>query len=423
MEKQKSETGIREAATPEKEKMEEKPKNRWKRDFFLLYTGQAASLLTSNAVQFSLIWWLQSRTGSAQVLAMASIVGLLPTALLGPVAGVWADRVSRKKMMLAADAFIALCTLLLALSFLAGAPQIWEIYLVLFLRAVGSAFHTPAMQAAIPLLVPERELVRAGGLGQLVSSACALLGPALGAVLIAGLPVWAVLLSDVGGAGCAIATLVPLHFRKLPPGSEKSRLWYELREGWQELSGSPLLWAASVPAFLAVLIYLPVSSLFPLMVGQHFGGDAYHAGAAECAYAAGAILSSVTLGALGAGKKRWRLFSLSLCLMGISVFFSGLLPKEGILAFIGLAVLIGGAGNGFTVLYMATLQEKASPKKLGRVIAMANSVMALGAPLGLLVAGPGAQRLGVAWWFVLSGLVLILIGLGTLGKVYRFDCE
>lgn len=142
----------------------EKTKN-WKKNFFTIYIGQAFSLLSSSAVQFSIIWWLTVQTNSAMALTIASVVGLLPQAIIGPFAGVWIDRYNRKTIMIIADSTVAISSLILGVCFFFGTPPLVFIYVILFMRALGETFHKPAMQAAIPQLVPESELTKAGGLG------------------------------------------------------------------------------------------------------------------------------------------------------------------------------------------------------------------------------------------------------------------
>jgi MFS transporter, DHA3 family, macrolide efflux protein len=111
--------------------------------FLVLWTGQALSLLGSQAVQFALIWWLTQETGSAAVLAMAALLGLLPTVALGPVIGVLVDRWDRKRVMLAADGLVALASAVLAYLYFAGAETTGTVFLILFLRGLGAAFHAP----------------------------------------------------------------------------------------------------------------------------------------------------------------------------------------------------------------------------------------------------------------------------------------
>ena len=102
----------------------------------------------------ALIFYLTEKTGSALVLSLATFFGFLPQAVLGPFIGVWVDRWSRKAVMIGADLFIALAGVALAIIALNAQPPIWVVLGILFLRSVGSAFHSPAMSAVTPLIVP-----------------------------------------------------------------------------------------------------------------------------------------------------------------------------------------------------------------------------------------------------------------------------
>ena len=177
----------------------EKTKN-WKKNFFTIYIGQAFSLLSSSAVQFSIIWWITVQTGSALALTIASVVGLLPQAIIGPFAGVWVDQYNRKAIMIIADCTVAISSLMLGIAFFFGTPSMIFVYGILFIRALGETFHKPAMQAMIPQLVPESELTKAGGLGQMVSSGCTMIGPMLGALLMSITTLQYVMLVDIIGA-------------------------------------------------------------------------------------------------------------------------------------------------------------------------------------------------------------------------------
>ena len=120
------------------------PKN-WSTRFFTIWTGQAISLVGSALVQFALVWWLTQKTGSATVLAMATLVAMLPQIVLGPFAGALVDRWNRRIIMIIADSSIAAISLLLAWLFATGRVEIWHIYVVMAIRSLGGAFHFPAM--------------------------------------------------------------------------------------------------------------------------------------------------------------------------------------------------------------------------------------------------------------------------------------
>jgi DHA3 family macrolide efflux protein-like MFS transporter len=108
--------------------------------FLVVFAGQAVSLFGSELVQFALVWWLiQESGGSATTLAVASLVGLLPPVFLGPLAGALVDRWNRRGVMMAADGAIALATLALATLFALGVVQMWHVYVLMFVRALGWA--------------------------------------------------------------------------------------------------------------------------------------------------------------------------------------------------------------------------------------------------------------------------------------------
>ena len=122
----------------------------WKKTFAVIWSGQLASILSSSVVAFAIIFWVSLETGSAQVLALAAIAGMLPQSLLGPLVGVYVDRWDRKWTMILADSFIALCTLLLAVLFWLGVARMWHIYVLLACRSIGSAFHLSLIHISEP---------------------------------------------------------------------------------------------------------------------------------------------------------------------------------------------------------------------------------------------------------------------------------
>ena len=386
----------------------------WKRTFGVVWTGQAFSLLGSSAAQFALLWWLTIETGSPMVLALASIAGFLPQALLGPIAGVWIDRLSRKTVMIAADSFIAAVSAVLAIAFLLGTPEPWLIYLILFLRAIGSVFHAPAMQAAMPLLVPPSELVRTGGWSQFLTSGSLMLGPVIGTLLMTRLHIAAVLAIDILGAILAVLTLLAVRLRD--PESDPSatpHLMREFRDGLDEILRSPTLKAISLPVLLTTFFYVPVGSLFPLMVNSHFGGGAWHASVVEVLFAGGMLVASLLLGVWGGLRNPFTMIMLSVGVLGLALTGSGLLAPSGFLAFAALSFVMGMTGSFFSVPYFAVIQGAVPPEKLGRVISLLSSLMALAIPVGLFVAAPIAERTGIAAWFSISGgLIVLAAGLG-----------
>lgn len=183
------------------------------RPFWILWSGQAVSLFGSQLVQFALIWWLTQETGSATILAMASLVGLLPQVLLGPFVGVLVDRLNRRLILLVSDTVIAVASIGLALLFWTDQVAVWHLFAVLFIRAIGGAFHWSTMQSSISLMVPRSHLTRIQGINQILQGGLNIAAAPLAAFLIGFLSMQAILGIDVVTALFAIAPLFLSLFR------------------------------------------------------------------------------------------------------------------------------------------------------------------------------------------------------------------
>src|SRR5688500_9070741 len=120
---------------------------RWKIPFFTIWTGGAFSLFGSSVAQFALVWWLTDTTGSATVLAAASLVALLPGVLLGPIAGAIVDRWDRRVIMIISDGIGALAAAALAYLFWIDMIAVWHVYVVMLVRSLAGTFHFPAMES------------------------------------------------------------------------------------------------------------------------------------------------------------------------------------------------------------------------------------------------------------------------------------
>ena len=278
----------------------------WVPRFFTVWTGQAFSLFGSQLVQFALIWWLTQKSGSATILALATLVGMLPQIVLGPFAGAIVDRSNRRIIMIVADAGIALFTLLLIYLFAIGKIQIWHVYVVMAMRSLGGAFHYPAMSASTPLMVPEKYLTRISGMNQTLQGLMALIAPPAGAFLLGVLPTQGVLFIDVG---TALLAILPLLFINIPQPvkhaeqKEKQSLLKDLQDAFLYIRD----WRGMVTIIFMALflnfLLTPSGSLMPLLVTKHFGKGALEFGLMESASGFGVIIGGVTLSAWGGFKQ------------------------------------------------------------------------------------------------------------------------
>jgi DHA3 family macrolide efflux protein-like MFS transporter len=381
----------------------------WKKQFAIIYLGQAFSILGSAAVQFAVIWWLTVQTESAVTLTIASIAAFLPNMLIGPFAGVWIDRYNRRMVMIAADGFIAVSSIILGAAFLlVPTPPVWFIYIILFLRGLGSTFHAPAMQAAIPMFVPADMLTKAGGWGNMIQSISNMIGPVLGAALMSFLPIAAIMLVDILGAAFAIACLLFVTIPDIPQTNTEMNIVSDMKQGLISIKANKPLMAVLIPMLLMTILYMPLGSLFPLLVRSHFMGEAWHNSIVEFVFAGGLLLSSLLIGVWGGMKKRFFMASLAIGLMGLATLVSGALPASGFWVFAICCFFLGASGTFMNVPVMAYVQESTAPEMMGKVISLLMAAMTLSMPIGLLLAGPVVEVIGVNTWFFWSGAALII---------------
>jgi len=388
-------------------------KQNWKRSFFTIWAGQAVSLITSAVLQMAIIWYLTDTTGSAMVLSMATMAGFLPQAILGTMIGVWVDRWNRKLVMIGADLVIAAAGVGLAVVALTMELPVWFVMIVLFIRSVGTAFHTPALGAVTPLLVPEDQLTKCAGYSQSVQSVSYILSPAIAAFLYAVWELYAIVAIDVLGALIACITVAVVAVPKQTEYSQnaKSNFFEELKEGYRTLSQSKGLFALVWISALYAFVFMPINALFPLMSMSYFGGTVAHASVVEIVFAVGMLVGSLLLGVWGGFKNRALSIIFSVSLMGIALLISGLLPMTGFLVFVLFSGLMGFSSPFFSGVQMALIQEKIQPEYLGRAFGLLGSITSFSMPLGLIASGIFADRIGIHVWFMLSGWCVIGIAL------------
>jgi DHA3 family macrolide efflux protein-like MFS transporter len=396
----------------------ERHQNRWQIPFFTIWTGQQLSWIGSSVAQFALVWWVTETTGSATVLATATLVSLLPGVFLGPFVGALVDRWNRQVVMIVADGFIALVSAWLAYLFWADAIRIWHVYVIALARAMGGTFHWPAMQASTSLMVPKEHLSRVAGLNQTVGGAVNIVSPPLGALLLSLLRLHQIMAIDVITAAFAITPLffvhVPQPRRQAAAVAEsKPSLWDDTREGLRYLWGWPGLLAVCILAMLLNFVGNPAFSLTPILVTQHFGGEAWHLGWLNAAWGVGLVVGGVILGVWGGFKQRIVTMLIGIVGTGMGTLLVGLTPTTAFpLAIVGL--FFGAAMNSMTNgSAFALLQGVVAPEVQGRVFTVIISLTSAMAPLGMAAAGPVADSLGVRFLYVVAGIAPILMGAGA----------
>lgn len=383
------------------------------RRFFIIWGAEACSLVGSALVQFALVWWLTLETGSASVLAFAMMMAVVPQVALGPFAGALVDRWNRRHVMIWADATVALATVALIALFITGMIEVWHIYAALLVRSSGGAFHWPAMAASTTLMVPKRHLARIGGLNEAVYGGTSIAAPALGAVLILALPMWAVLSVDVITATTAI---IPLLLVKIPQparadsvGSASLSVIEDMRDGLRFIKSWKGSIALMTMAMLINLLFSPAMALTPLLVSEYFGKGVVEFATMEMAGGLAALIGGLALGVWGGFKRKIITVLVSGIISGMGITVVGIVPPEAFIVAVGgifVCVFMLSFVNGSV---RAVMQAAIPPEKQGRVFGLLGSLSMMMTPVGLAVAGPLADILGVQIWFAIAGIGLSAI--------------
>ena len=280
---------------------------KWQVRFFTIWVGQAFSMLGSQLVGFAFVWYLTQKTGSATVLAIASLMSMLPSVIISPLAGTFVDRWNRKWVMIVFDSITALATFGLAVLFFLDVAEIWHIYVILFIRSSCGQFQWAAMKASTSLMVPKKHLSRVAGANETLNGLMNIIAPALGAFLIQVMPTQGILMIDVSTAAIAVIPLLffsipqPMRNRKSENGEPpaKTSFWQDLKEGWQYIINWPSLMALIFLAMLVNFLINPAFTLLPLVVTEHFQKGAYELGLLDSGFGVGVILGGLVLSAWG----------------------------------------------------------------------------------------------------------------------------
>ena len=381
--------------------------------FWTIWSGQALSLVGSQVSQFALIWWLTLETGSPGVLSMATLLALLPTVLLGPLVGALVDRWSRARTMIIADGAVALGSLVLMVLFLSGRATPGAVLAFILWRAIGGAFHAPAMMAATSLMVPVEKLARVQGINHMLQGGLGIFTAPLGALLLGVVGMAGAMAMDVLTAFCAI---VPLLFVPVPepakeaPGIVPGPLLREIAAGFSYLRALPGPMAIIGFASVVNLFLVPAFALLPLLVLQELRGDASHQAWLGSAVSVGVIAGGLALGTLASSRSRVRTALGSLVGLGLATIVLGGAPAGFFPAAVAAILAIGAfsaiANGSFAVLLQATI----APEYQGRVFTLMMSVAGAMTPIGLLLATPLAELAGVRAWYIAGGFVCAAMG-------------
>ena len=381
--------------------------NHWKRKMILFLISQCITLFGSMIVQMSIIWYVTLKTSSGGWVAAFTICSYLPQFLISFFAGVWADRYSRKKLIILADGVIMVTTLVMFLvmpMISSDSILLSALLAVSIIRSVGAGIQTPAVNAVISQLVPEEYLMKYNGLNATVQSIVQFAAPAVaGAVLSIG-TFRATLFIDILTALVGIGLLSCVLLPKQEASNENVSVFSEIKAGIHYSFSDKLIGKILIVYGLYILLCVPAGFMAALLVSRVYGDVYWYLTAVELVGFAGMALGGVLMGVWGGFKSRIKTFALGLFVLSLMTIGMGVSPY-----FILYLVLMFVYSIALTMIQTATttiIQEKADSSMQGRVFGLMGAMYSGFLPVGMAIFGPLADVMPLQWIIVGSGIAL-----------------
>jgi MFS family permease len=359
--------------------------------------------------QVTLGWIVYDLTGSSVLLGVLNGLRALPFLVASPIAGVFADRMDRRQLMLGCECFLALLTLLMGVVVASGKLAVWHLFTFTLLTGIAWAFVDPIRQSLVPVLVPKADLMNAVALNSAAFNMTKVIGPSLGGLLIVAF----------GAAGnffvqaAAYALVLLIVYRMVVPATpgeaRRTSPLANLKEGLSYVWSNPIVFALMTAALVPRVFALPFQTLMPVFQKDVLQVGPEGLGMLLAAPGLGALLAGLALATLSSRIKRQGVFMLvSLVVLGfLMILFSWTRSFP-------LSLLTLVCQGVFQIFYMATTHTMIQlivPDRLrGRVM----SIYALDRglmPVGSLFAGVCAHYVGAPVTVTLMGAIVIVLAL------------
>lgn len=369
-----------------------KPQQGATKSFVVVWFGQLISLAGSGLTKFALGVWVYQMTGSATKYAMTEVFATLPAILISPLAGVLVDRYDRRLVMILSDLGSAVSILFIAVLLGAGHLQLWQIYVVVSLKSIASAFQWPAYSALVTVIVPRQHLVRASGMMQFSEALAQFIAPALAGLLMAFVKIWGVILIDVATFVFAIVMLGIASTPRFVPDASAMKTttkWAtQLLFGWRYIQRrrgllALLIFFAITNFLTGIIIILSTPLVLSFASVRVLGAVLSSAGL-------GMIFGSLTMTLWGGPKKLIQGVLVPELVLGITIILAGSRPYPLLVA--SMVFLFAFCIPIIMSCSQAIWQSKVEPEVQGRVFAVRRMIAWSTLPLAYAIAGPLADH-------------------------------
>jgi MFS family permease len=372
------------------------------RNFKLFFVGQSISVIGTWMTRLATTWLVYHLTHSALLLGIVSFAGQIVSFLLGPFAGVWVERLERRKLLVWTQALAAVQSLALAALTLAHVITLWEIVALTVLQGVINSLDMPARQSFLVQMVEDRaDLSNAIAINSSMANAGRLIGPAIAGLVIAAFGEGGCFLIDGLSSFAVIASLLLMHLPAFVPHAHKTNMLTQVREGWDYVRTFRPIRTILLLFFFVTLMGYSWSVLLPIFAAQILHGNARTLGWLMGASGIGALTSALSLAVRKSVVGLTRMIQVATALLGLGLMLFGL--SHTLWLSLILMVLVG-----FGMLQVASasntvIQSLVPEDKRARAMSFYTMAFFGAAPFGSLFAGALADRIGAPHTVILTG--------------------
>ena len=384
----------------------------WKRQAMLFLISQCITLFGSTLVQMAIVWYVTIQTSSGVWVAAFTVCSYLPQFLVSFVAGVWADRHSRKKLIIGADSLIALVTFLMVLAI----PHITDKTIILYsllamsvIRSFGAGIQTPAVNAVIPQLVPEDQIMRFNGINATMQSVIQFAAPAAAGALLTINTLSSTLLIDIATAIVGIGLLSAVMIPKQAIQSTETSVLKDMKIGIKYTLSDKLIGKVLTVYGFFIFLCVPAGFLSQLFVSRVYGETYWYLTAVELAGFIGMLAGGLLMSIWGGFKSRVTTICVGLIAFGSLAIGMGLSKQFAL--YLTLMIIYGVAITMVQTATTTLIQEKAETSMQGRVFGLLGAMYSGFLPVGMAIFGPMADGIPLQWIMVGSGVALIVLSI------------
>lgn len=384
----------------------------YKKKAALFLASQGITLFGSSLVQFAIIWYVTLKTSSGIWVSAMTVAAYVPQFIISFFSGVWADRYSRKKLIILADSGIALATLLLV--FLMprigeGTPLLFALVIILAVRSLGAGIQTPAVNAMIPQLVPGEQLMKFNGINATIQSVVQFAAPAAAGAMLSFGNLRATLLVDIATAVIGIGVLAALAI-PFTKSEEAPSMFSEMKAGFRYAAKERFIGQLLLIFGVFIFLCVPAGFLATLFVSRYYGDTYWYLTLVEVIGFIGMTAGGLLIGAWGGFRNRVKTLTAGMTAFGILAVAMGAVDS-----FVIYLILMAIYGVALTMVQTASttlLQENTAPEMQGRMFGLFGAIYSGFLPLGMVVFGPLADVMSMRALMILSGVLLLLLATG-----------